>query len=267
MRSDAAVLLSITAGEDDNDSTCMRSSPPAMPFGDVATDLTGLRVGLPTDFFVEELHEDTLAAWRRAADALEAAGASVEEVSLPHMRYALPAYYVIATAEAASNLARYDGVRYGHRSDSGHEQGLHGAYTRWRSEAFGAEVARRILVGNFVLSAEAHGMFYDKAVSARKALADDFAQLFQSRRFHLLCAPTAPAAAWPAQPPPQGVEAYLNDVMTIPASLAGLPAISLPAGSGGPAGLPIGVQLMAAAGDDATLLHAAGALEAALAQQ
>jgi aspartyl-tRNA(Asn)/glutamyl-tRNA(Gln) amidotransferase subunit A len=189
---------------------------------------------------------------------MKAAGATIKEVSLPHTKYALPTYYIIAPAEASSNLARYDGVRYGLRVPA---DGLAQMYEKTRAEGFGAEVKRRVLIGTYVLSAGYYDAYYNKARQVRALIARDFSEAF--KEVDVLLTPTAPSAAFAAgDKMDDPVAMYLNDVFTVPTSLAGLPGISVPAGLSAD-GLPLGLQLIGRAFDEATVLRAGRALEEA----
>lgn len=271
-------------------------------------DLRGVRVGIPVEYCVEELPGEIKGWWERGAAMLSAAGAVVELVSLPHTRHAIPTYYVIAMAEAASNLARYDGVRYGHRATPSHTvapavpavaaAALHRLYTQTRCEGFGLEVQRRIMLGNHVLSHSSRSQYYDSAVRMRRAICADFHAAFRPLAqganatpleaylreqsavgsahagvgVDVLLTPTSPSLPWQlgaihSQDP---VSMYMNDVMTVPASLARLPAVSIPVGYGTTTArsqtveVPIGLQLIGRFNDDATLLRVAASLEAAV---
>jgi aspartyl-tRNA(Asn)/glutamyl-tRNA(Gln) amidotransferase subunit A len=254
---DAALMLGAMAGHDPRDST---SAPMAVP--DFAAALTGtirgLRVGVPSEYRIGELSGEIEALWRQGVGWLEAAGATIVDVSLPHTRYALPAYYIIAPAEASSNLARYDGVRYGLRVAGA---SLDDQYENTRGAGFGAEVRRRVLMGTYVLSAGYYDAYYLKAQKVRTLISRDFRDAFA--RVDLLLTPTAPSDAFAiGEKMDDPITMYLNDVFTVPSSLAGLPAISLPAGLSGQ-GLPLGLQLIGRPFDETTVLRAAEVLEQA----
>jgi aspartyl-tRNA(Asn)/glutamyl-tRNA(Gln) amidotransferase subunit A len=255
---DAAALYEAIAGHDQRDATSIPE-----PVGDVraglAEGVAGLRVGVVTELCeAEGIQPDVMARVRQAIDALEQAGAKVEEVSVPAVVYGLTAYYLINPAEASSNLARYDGVRYGLRVDAPTTGEM---YDRTRTAGFGAEVERRIMLGTYALSAGYYDAFYGKAQRVRTLIIRDLDAAYE--RFDVLVGPTAPSTAFPfgaktADP----LTMYLNDVCTIPSNLSGHPAISVPFGTGDD-GLPVGVQVMAPALGEATMFRAAAAVEAA----
>jgi aspartyl-tRNA(Asn)/glutamyl-tRNA(Gln) amidotransferase subunit A len=254
---DAALLFDVIAGHDPLDSTSIPDPiGPVTPSLDEGID--GLRIGLITELR-DGIERDVLARVDVAADALASAGAKVEEVSVPAVVYGLTAYYLIAPAEASSNLARYDGVRYGLRVDAADTTAMNAAT---RSAGFGDEVKRRIMLGTYALSAGYYDAYYGKALRVRRLISDDFARAYAD--FDLLLAPTTPSVAFPlgaktADP----YLMYLNDVCTIPSNLAGHPAISVPYGTGA-GGLPVGVQLLAPPLQEALLFRGARALEASL---
>jgi aspartyl-tRNA(Asn)/glutamyl-tRNA(Gln) amidotransferase subunit A len=218
----------------------------------------GLRIGVISEFLeADGLAPDVATKVREAADALERAGAKVEEASVPSTIYGLSAYYLIAPAEASSNLARYDGVRYGLRVGAPTTADMNAAT---RTAGFGAEVKRRIMLGTYALSAGYYDAYYGKALRVRTLILRDFERAYES--FDLLLGPTAPATAFPFGAKADPLAMYLNDVFTIPSNLAGHPALSVPFGTGDD-GLPVGVQVLAPALAEATLFRAAAALEAA----
>ena len=249
---DCAVLLSAMAGHDPRDSTSLEQGPEDFA-RDLAKPLAGLRIGLPKEFFAEGMSDDVRAAVEAAIAEYRKLGATTVEVSLPNARLAIPAYYVIAPAEASSNLSRFDGVRYGHRAA---EYGdLNDMYCKSRAQGFGGEVKRRILVGTYVLS---HG-YYDayslQAQKVRRMIADDFQQAFA--QCDVIAGPVAPSVAWKiGEHGDDPVADYLADIFTLPASLAGLPGLSLPAGFGENA-MPVGLQLIGNYFGEAKLLNAA----------
>jgi aspartyl-tRNA(Asn)/glutamyl-tRNA(Gln) amidotransferase subunit A len=254
---DAAVALETIAGHDPCDTT---SIPEAVPSVTETLDegVDGLRIGVISEFLeADGLAPDVAAKVREAADALERAGAKVDDASVPSTIYGLSAYYLIAPAEASSNLARYDGVRYGLRVDAPTTADMNAAT---RTAGFGAEVKRRIMLGTYALSAGYYDAYYGKALRVRTLILRDLDRAYES--FDLLLGPTAPATAFPFGAKADPLAMYLNDVFTIPSNLAGHPAMSVPFGTGDD-GLPVGVQVLAPALAEATMFRAAAALEAA----
>jgi aspartyl-tRNA(Asn)/glutamyl-tRNA(Gln) amidotransferase subunit A len=223
-------------------------------------DVRGLRIGIPKEYRVEGTAPEIVALWEKGIEMMKAAGAVIVEVSLPHTKYALPAYYIVAPAECSSNLARYDGVRFGLRVPG---KDLIEMYQNTRGAGFGKEVRRRIMIGTYVLSAGYYDAYYKKAQQIRALIARDFKHAFET--CDVLLTPTAPSAAFAAgEKMDDPVTMYLNDMFTIPASMAGLPGISVPAGLD-KEGLPLGLQLIGRAFDEETMLRAAAALEKAAA--
>jgi aspartyl-tRNA(Asn)/glutamyl-tRNA(Gln) amidotransferase subunit A len=255
---DAAIMLGTMASLDVRDST---SVDVPVPDYEKLLDgsIKGLRVGLPREYRLEGAVPEIDALWEQGAAWLRAQGAEVVEVHLPHTKYALPTYYIVAPAEASSNLARYDGVRFGHRADGPGD--VTDLYERSRGEGFGAEVQRRVLIGTYVLSAGYYDAYYAKAQKLRTLIARDFTSAFEQCDVLLTPATPGPAFAVGAEHA-DPVAMYLNDVFTVPVNLAGLPAISVPAGLTA-SGLPLGLQLIGKAFDEGTLLRAAQALEEA----
>jgi aspartyl-tRNA(Asn)/glutamyl-tRNA(Gln) amidotransferase subunit A len=254
---DCALGLQVISGHDPHDSTSVD-----LPVPDFAAALEGgvrgVRVGLPTEFFGEGLQPEVRQAVLDAVRVLEGLGARVEEVHLPTLEYALPTYYLIACAEASSNLARYDGVAYGYRSPRARD--LYTLYSRTRAEGFGPEVKRRIMLGTFALSAGYYEGFYKKAQQVRTLVRRDFDRCFQE--VDVLAAPTSPVAGFRlGERTADPLQMYLADVYTIPVNLAGLPGISVPCGFAG--GLPVGLQLVGRPFDEATLLRVAHAYQQA----
>jgi aspartyl-tRNA(Asn)/glutamyl-tRNA(Gln) amidotransferase subunit A len=257
--SDAARVLSIISGPDPLDATTLAQPPIAVPR--MPSTLAGLRIGLPGEFLPRDLHGGVAAAVRHAREALESLGATCVDVSLPHAPHAVPAYYVVAPAEASANLARFDGVRYGLR-ELGPAGDMRSLYRATRGKGFGAEVRRRILVGTYVLSAGYYDAYYVKAQRVRSLIAGDFSRVFAGG-VDLLLTPTTPTPAFKAgEKTGDPVSMYLADVFVCPANLAGVPAMSLPAGRSD--GLPVGVQLIGASGADERMLEVALALESRL---
>jgi aspartyl-tRNA(Asn)/glutamyl-tRNA(Gln) amidotransferase subunit A len=254
---DAALLLRVMSGHDPKDST---SAPRPVP--DFAAALgqgvKGLTVGIPREYRVDGMPPEIEALWAQGADWLRDAGAQVREVTLPHTKYALPAYYIINPAEASSNLARYDGMRYGARVAGAT---LEETYARTRGAGFGAEVKRRVLVGTYVLSAGYYDAYYAKAQRVRRLILKDFEDAFAG--CDAILTPTAPSPAFPiGEREDDPVTMYLNDVFTVTVNLAGLPGVSVPAGLSA-SGLPLGLQVIGRAWDEATMLRVARAIEAA----
>ncbi len=254
---DAAIMLRSMSGHDPKDSTSLPFDVPDFP-GFVGKSPKGLRIGVPKEYRVEGMPTEIEALWTQGVAWLKDAGCEVVEVSLPHTRYALPAYYIIAPAEASSNLARYDGLRYGLRVEA---ESLTDVYELTRAAGFGDEVKRRILIGAYVLSAGYYDAYYLKAQKVRRRIADDFANVFEG--VDALLTPTAPSAAFSlGRPSADPLAMYLNDIFTVTVNLAGLPAISLPGGLD-VQGLPLGLQLIGKPLDEGTLFTLAGAMEKA----
>jgi aspartyl-tRNA(Asn)/glutamyl-tRNA(Gln) amidotransferase subunit A len=254
---DAAILLRVMAGHDPWDST---SAPREVPDFEAALtgDLRGRRIGLPAEYRAG-LGAEIAALWDRGAAMLRDAGAEVVEISLPYTKYALPAYYIIAPAEASSNLARYDGVRYGYRARLEQGDGIREMYEKTRAEGFGAEVRRRVMIGTYVLSAGYYDAYYLQAQKVRTLIRQDFARAF--RQVDAILAPATPSPAFGlGEMEGDPVQMYLQDIFTITVNLAGLPGISVPVGLSG-SGLPLGLQLIGRPWDEAGILDAAHALE------
>ncbi|HTL06355.1 MAG TPA: Asp-tRNA(Asn)/Glu-tRNA(Gln) amidotransferase subunit GatA [Gemmatimonadales bacterium] len=255
---DAERVLAVIAGPDPRDATTL-PHPPLQP-APAPASLAGLTVGLPAEYFPADLDPGVRAGCDAAIARLRDLGARVVEVSLPHTRYAVPTYYILAPAEAAANLARYDGARYGPRFPA--EGDLRALYRATRGQGFGSEVRRRILIGTYVLSAGYYDAYYGRAQAARARIVADFRQVFASG-VDLLFTPTTPTPAFRAgEKTDDPVAMYLADIFVCPASLAGLPALSLPLGRSG--GLPLGGQLIAPAFEEARMLAVAKTLEASL---
>ena len=254
---DAAILLRSMAGHDPKDSTSIDAPVPDYAAA-LTGDIRGLKVGIPKEYRLGDSPSEIVDLWDRGAQWLTGAGAEVVEISLPHTQYALPTYYIVAPAEASSNLARYDGVRYGLREDG---ENLTDMYERTRAAGFGAEVQRRILVGTYVLSAGYYDAYYLKAQKVRTLIARDFAYAFES--VDVILTPTAPSPAFKTgDKTDDPISMYVNDVFTVPASLAGLPGISIPAALS-EEGLPLGLQLIGRPFEEETVLRVGSVLEEA----
>ena len=255
---DAAIMLKFMAGYDPKDSTSVNKTIPDFESA-MNGNIKGLRVGIPTEYRLDGLSSEVDNLWKRGVDLLKEAGAEPVEISLPHTKYALPTYYIVAPAEASSNLARYDGVRYGLRVPG---DSLDEMYENTRGAGFGKEVRRRIMIGTYVLSAGYYDAYYVKAMKLRTLILQEFQQAFES--VDVMLTPTAPSAAFAiGERMDDPIQMYLNDVFTVPASLAGLPAISVPSGLSGD-GLPLGLHLITKPFDEETLFRVAGVLEEAV---
>ena len=254
---DTALLLNIMAGYDAKDSTSVRQEVPDFTKA-LGQSVKGLKVGIPAEYRPAGLNEEIAAYWDKGIAMLQAAGAEIVNISLPHTKYALAAYYIIAPAEASSNLARYDGLRYGLRVPGEH---LDNMYINSRSEGFGKEVKRRIMIGTYVLSAGYYDAYYLKAQKVRRLIRNDFIEAFN--QCDVILTPTSPGAAFPigdksmAENP---INMWLNDVFTVSVNLAGLPGLSLPVGLSAQ-GLPLGLQLIGRAFDEETIFKAAAVIE------
>ena len=254
---DCAIMLEAMSGFDAKDATSLDLPVPRWEAG-LNASLAGKRVGIPREYRVDNMPAEIDALWQQGIAWVKDAGAEVVEVSLPHTRYALPAYYIIAPAEASSNLARYDGVRYGLR-DLPDGANLQQMYAQTRAEGFGDEVKRRILIGTYVLSAGFYDAYYTQAQKVRALIARDFDRAWE--QCDVLLTPTAPSAAFAlGEKSADPIAMYLNDVFTVPSSLAGLPAMSVPGGLDA-AGLPLGLQIIGRALDEQGVLNAALAIE------
>ncbi|MET4898258.1 Asp-tRNA(Asn)/Glu-tRNA(Gln) amidotransferase subunit GatA [Sphingomonadaceae bacterium jetA1] len=254
---DCAIMLEAMAGFDVKDATSLKLDVPNWEAA-LSANLKGKKVGVPKEYRVDGMPAEIEALWQQGIDWLRDAGAEIVEVSLPHTRYALPAYYIIAPAEASSNLARYDGVRYGLR-DLPEGAGLQDMYAATRAAGFGDEVKRRILIGTYVLSAGFYDAYYTQAQKVRTLIARDFERAFE--QCDVLLTPTAPSAAFSlGEKQADPLAMYLNDVFTVPASLAGLPAMSVPGGLDKD-GLPLGLQVIGKPLDEQGVLNAGLAIE------
>jgi len=254
---DCAILLEAMAGFDAKDGTSLQLDVPKWEAG-LSANLNGLRVGIPKEYRVDGMPEEIEALWQKGIEWLKDAGATIVEVSLPHTKYALPAYYIIAPAEASSNLARYDGVRYGIR-DLPAGSGLQDMYAATRADGFGPEVKRRVMIGTYVLSAGYYDAYYTQAQKIRTLIARDFEKAWET--CDVLLTPTAPSAAFAlGEKSADPIAMYLNDVFTVPSSLAGLPAMSVPGGLD-KQGLPLGLQIIGKPLDEQGVLNAGLAIE------
>lgn len=254
---DAAIMLELMAGFDRKDTTSVERAVPNYEAA-LTGDIRGLRVGIPAEYRVDNMPSEIESLWQQGIDWLKQAGAEIVDVSLPHTKYALPAYYIIAPAEASSNLARYDGVRYGTRENG---QDIDDMYAKTRAAGFGEEVVRRIMVGTYALSAGYYDAYYVKALQVRRLIADDFAKAYE--KCDVLLTPTTPSSAFAiGEQTEDMLQMYLNDVFTVTVNLAGLPGISVPAGINSK-GLPLGLQLIGKAFGEEDLLRVAGVIESA----
>jgi len=257
---DGAIMLEAMAGNDPKDSTSANIKVPnfeAMLTGDIK----GKRIGIPKEYRLDGMPSEIEKLWSDGTEMLRQAGAKIENISLPHTKYALPAYYVIAPAEASSNLARYDGVRYGRRATLSSGDGINEMYEKTRAEGFGPEVKRRVMIGTYVLSAGFYDAYYNRARRVRALIKKDFDEVFADGVDAILT-PTTPSAAFglgemsDADP----VQMYLNDVFTVTVNLAGLPGISIPAGAD-KSGLPLGLQVIGRPWEEGDMLNIAYSLE------
>ena len=249
---DCAILMNAISGHDGNDSTSVDVEVPDYKRS-LVNDVKGMKLGIPKEYFVEGMDRDVERALGEAIKLLERCGASIEEVSLPHTEYAVATYYIICTAEASSNLARYDGVKYGHRA-KGYD-GLIDMYAKTRAEGFGPEVKRRIMLGTYVLSAGYYDAYYRKAQQVRTLIKEDFDRAFEE--YDALLTPTSPTPAFMVgEKVKDPLQMYLSDIFTIPANLAGIPGISIPCGFS-KEGLPVGLQIIGKHFDEETILRVA----------
>lgn len=254
---DCAVMLKNMAGHDVRDSTSAKAEVPDFEKF-IGMDVRGMKIGIPAEYRPDGLNAEIAAVWDRGIEMLKARGADIVDISLPHTKYALATYYIIAPAEASSNLARYDGLRYGLRVPGEH---LDNMYINSRTEGFGKEVKRRIMIGTYVLSAGYYDAYYLKAQKVRRLIRDDFVKAFE--KCDVILTPTAPTPAFPIGDKSMlenPINMYLNDVFTVSVSLAGLPAMSLPAGLSAE-GLPLGLQVIGKAFDEGSVFKTASALE------
>ena len=253
--SDSALMLNVMSGHDPKDSTSANLDVPDFTQSCNDFKLNKVKVGIPKEYQISGMSPDIIKLWERGSDWLRDRGAEIVDVSLPHTKYALPTYYVIAPAEASSNLARYDGVRYGYRNS---QDTLDELYTHSRGEGFGSEVQRRILIGTYVLSAGYYDAYYRKAQRVRNLIIQDFQKAF--KKVDVLLTPTTPTAAFELGSQLDPISMYMNDVFTVPASLAGLPAMSVPSGLS-EEGLPLGLQVIGKQFDESCVLKIASNIE------
>lgn len=254
---DAALVLNTIAGHDEKDATTADVAVPDFT-AKIGQPISGMKIALPEEYLGEGVDPQVAAAIQQAADQLRALGATVDTVSLPHTKYAVPSYYIIASSEASSNLQRFDGIRYGYRAKD--VENIEDVYVRSRSEGFGPEVKRRIMLGTFSLSAGFYDAYFKKAAQVRTLITRDFEQVFND--YDLIIGPTTPTPAFKiGEKVTDPLTMYMNDILTIPANLAGLPAASIPAGF--VAGMPVGLHLIGKAFDEATMFQVADAFESA----
>ncbi|MCY4179475.1 MAG: amidase, partial [Litoreibacter sp.] len=259
---DAAIMLEAMSGHDPKDST---SAELAVPNFEAALtgDIRGKKIGIPKEYRLDGMPQEIEDLWTKGIEMMKDAGAEIVDISLPHTKYALPAYYVVAPAEASSNLARYDGMRFGHRAGLSQGDGITEMYEKTRAEGFGPEVQRRVMIGTYVLSAGFYDAYYNRARKVRTLIKKDFEDVF-AQGVDAILTPATPSAAFglgemaDADP----VQMYLNDVFTVTVNLAGLPGIAVPAGLD-KQGLPLGLQLIGRPWEEADLLNHAFVLERA----
>lgn len=251
---DAAIMLKSMASHDPMDTTSVNAEVPDYEQA-LTGDIKGLRIGIPKEYRVDNMPDEMEALWQTGIEWLKARGAEIVDVSLPHTKYALPAYYIVAPAEASSNLARYDGVRYGLRVQG---EDIADMYSKTRAEGFGDEVQRRIMMGTYVLSAGYYDAYYTKAQKVRTLIKRDFDVAFE--KVDVMLTPATPSAAFAPGEITDPVQMYLNDIFTVTVNMAGLPGIAIPAGLSSQ-GLPLGLQLIGKPFDEETLFRAAHVME------
>jgi len=254
---DSAILLDVMCSHDPKDSTSLKADQPDWR-AEVSKGVKGMRIGIPKEYRMDGMSEEIDALWNKGIEWLKAAGAEIIDISLPHTKYALPAYYIVAPAEASSNLARYDGMRYGARVDG---ENLTATYEATRADGFGREVQRRLMIGTYVLSSGYYDAYYLRAQKVRTKILHDFVDAFET--CDAILTPTCPSAAFAfGEKSGDPVEMYLNDVFTVTTNLAGLPGISVPAGLSSD-GLPLGLQVIGKALDESACFRVGGELERA----
>jgi aspartyl-tRNA(Asn)/glutamyl-tRNA(Gln) amidotransferase subunit A len=252
---DSALLLQSMAGFDPKDSTSADMAVPDFA-AELSGNIKGLKVGIPKEYRVDGMPSEIEDIWQQGINWLKEAGTEIVDVSLPHTKYALPTYYIIAPAECSSNLARYDGVKYGLRVEG---KDLTESYELTRAAGFGDEVKRRIMIGTYALSSGYYDAYYIKAQKVRRLISNDFTEAY--KQCDVLLTPTAPSAAFAlGENEDDPIKMYLNDVFTVPASLAGLPGMSVPAGLNAQ-GLPLGLQIIGRPWDEATVLKVGHQIE------
>ena len=252
---DASLLMEVISGHDDKDSTSAQKEQVAFS-QKLTKDIKGLKIGIPKEYKIDGMSKEIIDLWGKGIELVKSLGCEIKEISLPHTKYALPAYYIIAPAEASSNLARYDGIRYGFRAEG---KDLIEMYENTRSIGFGDEVKRRILIGTYVLSSGYYDAYYLKAQKVRRLIKNDFDEAF--KEVDTILTPTTPSSAFGiGENVDDPIAMYLNDVLTVPVNLAGLPAISIPAGYD-QNNLPLGLQLIGKSFDEQTILNNAYAIE------
>ncbi len=251
---DAAMTLNVISGMDDMDSTLVDIEVPDYT-SYLTGDVKGMKIGVPKEYFIEGIDPEVKKVIDESIEKFTEMGAEIVEISLPHTKYAVATYYVIAPAEASSNLARYDGVRYGYRSEN--SENISDLYVKSRSEGFGDEVKRRIMIGTYVLSAGFYDAYYKKAQQVRRLIKDDFDNVFNE--VDIILTPTAPSVAFKLDEEKDPVQMYLSDIFTLSANLAGIPGLSVPAGTA--YGMPVGIQLLGKPFGEGELLKAGDAFE------
>lgn len=251
---DIALAMNVIAGEDDYDATvCKLDVPDYTEY--LNKDIKGMKIGVPKEYFIDGINEEVKKIVEESLNKFRELGAEIVEISLPHTKYAVPTYYVIAPAEASSNLARFDGVRYGYRSED--IKNVDDLYINSRSEGFGDEVKRRIMIGTYVLSAGFYDAYFKKAQKVRALIKDDFDKAFES--VDIILTPVSPTTAFKLTDKKTPIELYLEDIFTLSANLAGIPGLSIPAGVSN--GLPVGIQLLGKAFGEGDLIKAGSAFE------